>query len=230
MVVNDSFKATAEELFSSLGVPVVCNHCCLGGFLGEPDGQTAYVQDKVHQWIAAVQSLSKIADKQPQAAFTALMKSLQCEWQFLQHVVPDCGNLFASLDDVLASTFLPAVLSCEVTPLERMSFSLPVRLGGLDVYHPQCTAEFCFTTSRDATQVIVQALHGSESFEVNCHEETILRTHKDFVRQSELRNAELLSTILPRFDAVRHRSIELAVRLAQYCFPPYCLLVGIILI
>ena len=209
MVVNDSFKATAEELFSSLGVPVVCNHCCLGGFLGEPDGQTAYVQDKVHQWIAAVQSLSKIADKQPQAAFTALTKFLQCEWQFLQHVVPDCGYLFAPLD-VLASTFLPVVFGCEVTPLERMLFSLPVCLGGLGVYRPQCTTEFCFTASRDATQVIVQALHGSETFEVNHHEETILRAHKDFVRQSELCNAEFFSNILPQFDAVCRRSIERA--------------------
>ena len=35
-------------LFSSLGVSVVCNHRYLGGFIGEPASQTAFVQDKVH--------------------------------------------------------------------------------------------------------------------------------------------------------------------------------------
>ena len=53
VVVHDSFKLDAEQLFSSLGVSVVCNHY-LGGFIGEPAGQTAFVQGKVHQWIVAI--------------------------------------------------------------------------------------------------------------------------------------------------------------------------------
>ena len=60
----------------------------------------------------------------------------------------------------------------------------------IGVSRPQCTAEFAFSASRDATQVIFQALHGSKAFEVDRHEETILRAHKDFVRQSELRHDE----------------------------------------
>ena len=118
-------------MFSPLGVSVVCNHCYLGGFIGELTGQASFVRDKVHRWIADVQCLSKIAEKQPQAAFAALTKSLQCEWQFLQCVIPNCGSYFIPLDDVLASTFLPAVFGCKVTPHEHLLFSLPVRLVGL---------------------------------------------------------------------------------------------------
>ena len=36
VVVHDSFKLDAEQLFSSLGVSVVCNHRYLGDFIGEP--------------------------------------------------------------------------------------------------------------------------------------------------------------------------------------------------
>ena len=198
MVIHDSYKFDAEQLFSPLGVSVVCNHHYLGGFIGELTGQASFVRDKVHRWIADVQCLSKIAEKQPQAAFAALTKSLQCEWQFLQCVIPNCGSYFIPLDDVLAPTFLPAVFGCEVTPHERLLFSLPVRFGGLGVSHPQCTAEFAFSASRDATQVIiVQALHGSRAFAANRHEETVLHAHKDSVRQSELRHDEFFSTLLP---------------------------------
>ena len=103
VIVNDSFiKADAEQLFIPLGIPVICHHCYLGRFLSKPAGQNAFVQD---QWIFNVQSLSKMAEKQPQAAFSALTKSLQCEWQFLQRVIPDCGSLFAALDDALTSVF-----------------------------------------------------------------------------------------------------------------------------
>ena len=86
---NDSYKSTAEQLFSSLDVSVVCNHHYLGGFIGELTGQDSFVRDKVHRWIGDVQCLSKIAEKQPQAAFAALTKSLQCEWKFLQRVLPN---------------------------------------------------------------------------------------------------------------------------------------------
>jgi len=120
----------------------VCNHHYLGGFVGKSVSQTAFVQDKVHHWIADVLKLSKIAEKQPQAAFAALTKSLQCEWQFLQHVDPGCDGLFAPPDVVLTPTFVPAVFGCEVTPHEHLLFSLPVRFGGLGVHY---TAEFCFS-------------------------------------------------------------------------------------
>ena len=73
------FLFNTEQLFSSLGIYIVCNHCYLGGFVGEPVGQATFVQDKVRQWIADMQKLSKIAEKQPQGAFVALTKSLQCE-------------------------------------------------------------------------------------------------------------------------------------------------------
>ena len=104
LVIHDSYKSNAEQLFSSLGVSVVCNHRYLGGFTGELTGLASFVRDKVHRCIADVQCLSKIAKKQPQAAFAALTKSLQCEWQFLR-VISNCGSYFIPLDDVLASTY-----------------------------------------------------------------------------------------------------------------------------
>ena len=192
LVIHDSYKSNAKQLFSSLGISAVCNHHYFGGFIGEPAGQASFVQ---HHWNADVQCLSKLAEKQPQAAFAALTKSLQCKLQFLQCVIPNCGSYFIPLDDVLASTFLPAVFGCEVTPRERLLFSLPVRFGGLRISRPQCTAEFAFSASRDAAQVIVQALHGSRVFEVDRHKETVLCAHKDFVRQSELCHDEFFHPV-----------------------------------
>ena len=58
LVIHDSYKSNAEQLFSSLGVSVVCIHRYLGGFIGELTGQASFVQDKVHCWIADVQCLS----------------------------------------------------------------------------------------------------------------------------------------------------------------------------
>ena len=138
------------ELFSSLGISVVCTHRYLGGFISE--GQVSFVQDKIHHWITNVQRLFRIAEKLPH---TAITKYLQCEWQFLPCVIPYCGSYFTPLDDVLASTFLPAVFGCEVTLCEHLLFSMPVYFGGQGVFCPLCTAEFAFSAFRVAIQVIV---------------------------------------------------------------------------
>ena len=62
LVVYDSHRCDAEQLFSSLNVSVVCNHRYLGGFVGDITGQATFVQDKVCHWIADVNCLSKIAE------------------------------------------------------------------------------------------------------------------------------------------------------------------------
>ena len=51
--------------------------------------------------ISSVRNFSKIAVSQPQAAYAAMTKSLQCEWIYLQHVIPDCGTLFAPLEHTI---------------------------------------------------------------------------------------------------------------------------------
>ena len=40
----------------------------------------------------SVEKLSKAATNSPQAASTALSKSLQCEWSYLQRVIYNCGG------------------------------------------------------------------------------------------------------------------------------------------
>ena len=42
LVVHDSYKFDAEQLFSSLDVSVVCNNLYLGGFIDETVGQATF--------------------------------------------------------------------------------------------------------------------------------------------------------------------------------------------
>ena len=53
--VDDSVKAEAEQIFAPLGILVVCNHHYLGEFLSDSAVGDAFVQNKVHQWVADVQ-------------------------------------------------------------------------------------------------------------------------------------------------------------------------------
>jgi len=119
IVVDSTSKCAVEHLFGPLGVKVVCDHRFLGGFLGGATARDAFVLDKVHQWISDIQHLSRMAVPQPQAAYTALSKSLQHEWIFLQRVIPEFRTLLVDLERTLLSSFLPAVFGCEVSSLAQ---------------------------------------------------------------------------------------------------------------
>ena len=117
MVVHPAFVASAKRVFDPLGVPVVTSHQFLGGFLGDVQARHNFGQGKVDQCVSDVYHLSKMATPRPQAAYAAFTKSLQCEWIYLQRVIPDCRTLLAPLENAVFTSFLPAVFGCEISPL-----------------------------------------------------------------------------------------------------------------
>ena len=95
---------------------MVSGHSFLGEFIGDTDSTRQFVQSKVTEWISCIMKLSKAAEKYPQAAFSALSKSLQFKWTYLQMVVPDCSAAFAPEWDALnAFFFWPAVFEGSIT-------------------------------------------------------------------------------------------------------------------
>ena len=68
--------------------------------------RSSFVLGKVHQWVLDIKNLSRVAISQLQAAYSALVKSLQREWIYLHRVVPDCCSLFAELEEAFGSTII----------------------------------------------------------------------------------------------------------------------------
>ena len=94
----------------------------------------------VKDWILIVEKLILIAESQPQLAYSALTKSIQSKWTYLQRVTPECGPLFEPLEVLIAERLLPTIFGSEITPHERTLFSLPTCMGGLKVV----SSEFYF--------------------------------------------------------------------------------------
>ena len=86
----------------------------LGGYIGEDHGRKEYVKMKVQSWVDSVYCLSDAAKQQPQAAYAALVKSIQCEWIFLQRVVVNSSELFSALKDAIREVFWPFVWECSL--------------------------------------------------------------------------------------------------------------------
>ena len=96
--VASKYVEIAMSTFQNGGVKVVTGLRFLGGVVGEREYCVQFVREKVDVWVDCVDKLSQLLSRHPQAAFASLTKSLQCEWDFLQRVVPNCADAFTPLN------------------------------------------------------------------------------------------------------------------------------------
>eukprot|EP00731_Ephydatia_muelleri_P025826 Em0017g909a len=212
LVVTKQYEEEAKELFKDHGVIVVLGHRFLGGVIGDKDSQKSYIHGKVDGWVKCVQHLSHAATKTLQAAFASMTKSLQCEWGFIQRVVPDCSDEFIVLQDTIKKCFLPALFDGSLSDAELQLFVLPTRLAGLGVLDPTSMPTEIFKTSKQGTVVIANALTGKDTFCHVSHLDALNEARQMHRKVQEDLHQSSLESILAKFTHERQRSIRRAIK------------------
>ena len=151
--------------------------------------------------------LSKVAEKEPQAALVGLTRSLQCEWSFVQRVVKDTSQLFAPLEKMLEENFLPSLLgTSSVTHSERVLYSLPLKRGGLGVRIEG--AELAFSTSREATDCLVSSILLQDDFDQTLHKTKLREARKNHEEKQNAVDKDKLDELLAVLPADQKRAIR----------------------
>ena len=139
---------------------------------------------KVSEWSSEVLLLAKIAESQPQAAYSALTHSLSSRWRFVARTIPQAGELFLPLENVIRCTFFPLLVG--TSPPSDALCDLFARWGGLGIFNPseQCDREY--SASVQITEPLTQCIgyHQNVSyFEVKM-EQIIRKSGIQSARQS----------------------------------------------
>ena len=211
VVVASKYVEIAKSTFQNGGVKVVTGLRFFGGIVGEREYCVQFVREKVDVWVDCVDKLSQAAVKTPQAAFASLTKSLQCEWDFLQRVVPDFTDAFTPLNKKIKKQFFPAMLGAGVTEAEEALFALTTSLAGLGIFDTTKTATLAYQTSRQGTIVLVEAVKGVDAFDPAQHIETIWAARKHLVNTKEEIYQSVLHSILMQFTSKQKRAIKRAI-------------------
>ena len=102
MYCHSNHETDARSAFEHLGVKVVKGYHLLGGFIGDHDSTKAFMQKKIMELTNSVFKLSKVAESQPQAAFSTLEKSLQFEWSYIQRILPNFDDEYVPIQDAVS--------------------------------------------------------------------------------------------------------------------------------
>jgi hypothetical protein len=125
--------------------------CYLGGFIGSVEKKEEWLVGMVDKWASAVVTLSTVAERYPQTAYTGFTFCMQNGWQYVQRVVANTAPFFSPLEEVIRTHFLPALLG---VPLVTHS----VKLGGLAIRNPVDTAPRVHKASLAATRHLTVSL------------------------------------------------------------------------
>ena len=195
---------------SCLTVMVTTSHRLLGGVIGDQSGSVDHVNGCVSGWITTITKLAHIAETQPQLSYSAYTRSIQSQWSYLQRVVPECGHLFESVDKIVTERLLPTFFGCEICPLERNLFSLPIRSGGLNILKPVDTADSNYHTSRKLTSYITSALKGNVRFDMTEFDDHYTTVTTEITQSKNSETQRMFDDIVPELHETQKRAVQRA--------------------
>jgi len=117
------------------------------------------LKTKVEGWVKDLELLSKYAQDDPQATYSAFTKGLCSRWTHIQRTVPDMSELFEPLENAIRDQFISALVGREVSEAERQIIALPLRHGGLGLTDPRETANTEYKHSIQITDKLTTKIY-----------------------------------------------------------------------
>ena len=160
LVTKDNFLSSASEMFEDTMVNITTDgRSVLGSPVGKPEYIADFVSQKVMQWVGEIEKLAEIADSQPHAAYGAITHGLSSKWSFLSRTTPDIDHLLVPIETSIRTILLPKLTGQDApNDVERCLFSLPARLGGLNITDPSSFANEQFNASQQVTKPLVDLI------------------------------------------------------------------------
>ncbi len=127
----------------------------------------------MEDWVAAVQTLSIVAEQYPQMAYAGFTFCLQNEWQYVQQVATNTAPFFTLLEEAIHTHFLPSLLgipSTEINGEYRQLLTHSIKMGGLAIRNPVNTAQRVNRASLAATCHLTASLVDAAAwFDLGAH-------------------------------------------------------------
>ncbi len=161
LIVKPDHLSAAQEIFRDTGVNITSEgRRHLGAAIGSASFVKDYMNEKVKTWVEEVTKLASIATTHPQEAYAALTHGLTSKWTYFMRTIPNINNLLQPLEDAIRLRLIPAITGkSAINDLERDLFSLPTRLGGLNIPNPMKISPKEYDASVKVTAALVEAIN-----------------------------------------------------------------------
>ena len=135
LIVKQQYEQKANDVFAQSNVNITTSgkrH--LGAVIGSESYKKEYVSDLVNDWKKQLETLSMMAEIEPQSAYAAFVFGFRSKLAYFMRTIPDLNNLLVPIEETIRFRFILALTGGHhCSDLERKLLSLPVRFGGLGI-------------------------------------------------------------------------------------------------
>ena len=212
LVVKEESAAMAKEVFQGTGISVTeegKRH--LGAAIGTQTFIERYVEQKVSEWVSAVERLSSIAHTQPHAAYAAFTHGLMSKWIYLTRATPNIGDLLSPLEDVIRQKFLTSLTGQNAfNDITRELMALPVRLGGLGITNPTADAASHHDASIKITAPLTALIMEQSHRYPNTTKAEQIRIKKESVKARKHCQSQAAAELKDKLPSTMQRAMNLS--------------------
>ena len=135
LIVKSDHFSDAKHVFHASNIKITdSGKRHLGAVIGTTTFKNDFMNVKISQWIGELRTLIKVAETQPQAAYTCFISGFKHKFTYFMRTVPDISSLLQKVDDVITTELIPAITGGIIcSSAERRLLSLPPKLGGLGI-------------------------------------------------------------------------------------------------
>ena len=214
LIVKPELLSYAQELFGDTGIQVTAEGARhLGASLGSSTFKESFVSAAVDKWCKELENLICIAKIHPHLAFSNFVRSFKFRWAYLQRTVPDIGDLFEPIENMIRSDLIPCLVGRQVSDLEREILGLPPGLGGLGIENPVKSSDRAYRNSRKLTKSLVDLILGcnEDITEMDQVEMNAREARAKIGKENEENHLETLKELQTRITSPKlRRCLELA--------------------
>ena len=122
--------------FAGTNVEITQGARVLGSVIGSSEASKNFLKDAETKYTKSLDRLGQFALASPQNAYACLTKGVQQKLSFLSRTTPSMDGVLDKVEERLGRV-IPNIVGKEVIQEERELFSLPLRMGGLNIALPQ---------------------------------------------------------------------------------------------
>ena len=111
LIVKPEYESKAAEIFDNTNIKLTSSgQRHLGVVIGSELYRKEYIEEIVSKWRDELLLFSKIAEIQPQAAYSAYIHDFKSKYKFFNRTIPTMHNHMKIIEDVLRNHLIPAII------------------------------------------------------------------------------------------------------------------------
>ena len=129
---------------------------------------------------------------------------MQCEWAFLQRVMPGISGFFEGVEAAVSGVFFTSLFGDQITSTTRSWSSAPIKMGRMAIPKPDEDADLNHQTSVCQTAHLKECLKGRAKLDHVYHNQlmtSVRAESKDRKRSASEENLHRVKVSLPKLEA-----------------------------